>query len=603
MYIYFFIIGTYIHAYISCKHHKSHALINERDREALPPDLDPQLNVHFDGITLLGTVIGSDSYVQAFLEGKLTSLTETLRKMDKIKSSQSKYQMLKLSINSKLRHLLRSLSSTRQPVLSFCEAHDQIIMNFFAHTFHIQNPSSELLLQASLSTSNAGMGLLSLQHMAPAAYLASLRNMLSEFAVRNSGLADIDRILSTWTFERAAQENWDKHHLLVDQMIHMGQISTWSHAAFLALPQSNTQNILQRAYSNSLFLHLLSLLDQRQSIKTLSAAGSGAAAFLHAPECIQGCALSNREFELAVKLRLGADIHHMLPDTCLCGEPLDLRGDHLLKCKRGNEWDSRHTAINQCVSAIVRSANLPVSNEILLSELTHPSPGYLPPTGRMDLVVTDSDFTTLLADVSITHPNPSANQSITRPMLQQGYFATHREHTKKAKYGQAARILGAKFIPLVLETLGSFGPSFDKFLRSLSKEFFRRSPNTDADLERHFSSRLLTLWKNRISCTLKRANDRLLLSKLSRTQQTLQRNAPRAMVDFTGAAFWSIWAEGASFHPTFCSIILLCNISLKSMNRLIHNSFWVIHLFVWSIDTLCDWLCLCMSVLHSTVTS
>ena len=53
-----------------------------------------RLNVHFDGIALLGTVIGSDSYVQAFLEGKLTSLTETLRKMDKIKSSQSKYQML-----------------------------------------------------------------------------------------------------------------------------------------------------------------------------------------------------------------------------------------------------------------------------------------------------------------------------------------------------------------------------------------------------------------------------------------------------------------------------------------------------------------------------
>ena len=158
----------------------------------------------------------------------------------------------------------------------------------------------------------------------------------------------------------------------------------------------------------------------------------------------------------------------------------------------------------------------------------------------MDLVITDGDFSTILADVTITHPNPSLNQQISRPMLQQGYFATHRENTKRTKYGPTARVLGAKFIPLVLETLGTFGQSFTKFLKSLSMEFFRRATNTDADMERHFSNRLLTLWTNKISCTLQRANARLLLSKISRTQQTLQRNAPRANVDFTGASFWSL---------------------------------------------------------------
>ena len=137
-------------------------------------------------------------------------------------------------------------------------------------------------------------------------------------------------------------------------MLNMGQPSTWSHASFFALLQRHTQNKLQQAYSNSLFIHLLSLLDQRQAIKTISEAGPGAAAFLHAP-------------------------------------------------------------------------------------------------------------TTLLADLTLTYPNAFSNQAITRPMLQQGYFATHWEHTKRAKYGKAAQILGAKFVPLVLETLGSFGPVFLKF--------------------------------------------------------------------------------------------------------------------------------------------
>ena len=209
--------------------------------------------------------------------------------------------------------------------------------------------------------------MLSLQHMAPAAFLSSLRNMISEFAVRHAGAADVQRILGSWSFEADARSNWDKHHLLIDQMLHSGQHSSWSHQAFLALPQIHTQNKLQHLYSNSQLLQLLSLVDQRKAIKIMSAAGTGAAAFLHAPEMIPGCALSNREFELAVKLRLGSPIHHNLPGTCICGQHIDQLGDHLMKCKRGNEWDTRHTAINQCVSALVRATNLPISNEIFLS--------------------------------------------------------------------------------------------------------------------------------------------------------------------------------------------------------------------------------------------
>ena len=82
----------------------------------------------------------------------------------------------------------------------------------------------------------------------------------------------------------------------------------------------------------------------------------------------------------------------------------------------------------------------------------------------MDQIVTDSDFTTILADMTITHPNPSLNQSVTASMLQPGYFFSNTEKTKRAKYQQAARILGTKFIPLVLETYGHFVASFHSFL-------------------------------------------------------------------------------------------------------------------------------------------
>ena len=61
----------------------------------------------------------------------------------------------------------------------------------------------------------------------------------------------------------------------------------------------------------------------------MSAAGEGAAAFLQTPEILQGCAMSNTEFELVVKRRLGAPILVSAHSTCVCGEAMDQFGDHL----------------------------------------------------------------------------------------------------------------------------------------------------------------------------------------------------------------------------------------------------------------------------------
>ena len=104
---------------------------------------------------------------------------------------------------------------------------------------------------------------------------------------------------------------------------------TVSHQAFLSLPQQGTQHKLQPVYSNCLHTHLLSLVEPRRSIKIMLAAGPGASALLHVPEFFPGCSMSNREFELAVKLCLGATILPNLPSTCACGAHIDSTGDHL----------------------------------------------------------------------------------------------------------------------------------------------------------------------------------------------------------------------------------------------------------------------------------
>ena len=81
--------------------------------------------------------------------------------------------MLKFSINTRLRHLLRSLKY-KEPFSDFCVAHDQLQPNCSLNLFIFLT----LLINSfcrPLSTTNAGMGFLSTMHMAPAAYLASTK--------------------------------------------------------------------------------------------------------------------------------------------------------------------------------------------------------------------------------------------------------------------------------------------------------------------------------------------------------------------------------------------------------------------------------------------
>ena len=160
-----------------------------------------------------------------------------------------------------------------------------------------QEPSDTLFLQLSMSTSYAGMGILSLQHIASAAYLASLRNMLGEFIVRNAHSVDVNQLLTLGSFEQDAKWHGDNHHLLVGQMQNSGEYTQLNHVNFLALPQQGTQRRLQQAYSSALYPFLFSLVDQRRAIKILSAAGHGASAFLHAPESLPGCSIKNLKLQ------------------------------------------------------------------------------------------------------------------------------------------------------------------------------------------------------------------------------------------------------------------------------------------------------------------
>lgn len=250
---------------------------------------------------------------------------------------------------------------------------------------------------------------------------------------------------------------------------------------------------------------------------------------MRAPAILQGAHFSNPEFQLAVKIRIGAPLNLLCPLTCICGEDIDEYGHHLFKCRIGNEWNHRHSTMVHLTASIIRSVQLTVQHEVPLSNLGPLRSLDRDNNGRMDLVVTYSDSQTLLADVTITHPAPSISTSITQAMQLPLYFAKHQEHRKNRRYGEAVRQMHHQFAPFSFETYGATGPTFSKYLKYLASRHAQLtaiSNNTD------YSNRstLVRYWRTRIACTLQRANSRLLISKANRvkahTRQSAFQHAP-----------------------------------------------------------------------------
>ena len=290
--------------------------------------------------------------------------------------------------------------------------------------------------------------------------------------------------------------------------------SQWSSETFLSLPIMQPQHKLFHDLVKADQKNLIASVSPQDQIRLLSCSATGAGAFLRATANSQGAFFSNQEFEAVVKLRLRAPLHLLCPPQCICSELIDDYGDHLFKCRIGGEWNHRHSALVHLIASICRSVQLTVQHEVPLQNLGPLSSLDSNGSGRMDLVVTSSDSSSFLADVTITHPSPS-NQPITEQMLQPLYFAKQAEQRKQRKYQAASRAINMNFKPMALETFGAVGPHLNEILKKLATRIARFN-DWHQSSEISYVSTLIRFWRTRISTCLQRCNAKLILSKAHR---------------------------------------------------------------------------------------
>ena len=237
--------------------------------------------------------------------------------------------------------------------------------------------------------------------------------------------------------------------------------------------------------------------DKEEKARVLAVSSQGASDWLHAfPITSLGLKLDPMTLKISCGLRLGTNLCHTY--QCICGTMVDPKGRHGLSCNLQAGRKSRHDNINNLVKRALVQAKIPATNEPNgLSRSDGKRPDGLTLTTWKKGKCLIWDFT--CADtVCKTYVNMSSKNP--------GAAAEMRESAKHTKYKELENDYW--FIPICVETLGSWGPEGFKFI----KEVGRRVMEETGERKSTF---FLT---QRISIALQRGNSSCVLGTVPHSE-------------------------------------------------------------------------------------
>ena len=205
------------------------------------------------------------------------------------------------------------------------------------------------------------------------------------------------------------------------------------------------------------------LLASTQSIeekaRILAVSSEKASDWLYAvPIPSLGLKLYPMSLKIVCGLRLGSKLCH--PHKCICGVMVESNGRHGLACKKQMARRSRHDQITDLLKRALVQAKIPTVNEPSnLSRSDGKKPDGL-------TLTTWKNGKCLIWDTTVADSlcQSYVNQCAKKP----GAAAELREGQKISKYTELANDYW--FVPVGLETYGSWGPEGHKLLKAIGKK-------------------------------------------------------------------------------------------------------------------------------------
>jgi hypothetical protein len=209
------------------------------------------------------------------------------------------------------------------------------------------------------------------------------------------------------------------------------------------------------------------------------------------------------EFCAAICMRLGLPIDFLTEMFCVCKvgtKYIDKEGYHLLsQCNVGGQRITRHNLLrDEWVNVLGKAGfRCKIENSATLQEIEHDT------NARTDITILNYEPNrTCDLDIAITDARTlQCNSNITSSqLLIPMQAAKNREQSKNRSYKEIIQASGNIFLPLVIESLGRWGPSMRTLFSRISKKLIMYSGGLVEDkLNSH--DKTLSYWRARITLT------------------------------------------------------------------------------------------------------
>ena len=465
-----------------------------------------------EGLTVCGTPIGSDAFVEASLSARADDVIAQIAKLDSLPIGlQARYTLLRSSLSLRMAHLMRTVPwGMLQPSVARVEA---AIMKSATSLFQVPvdgQVAIRAVQQLKLPFRHGGFALREATALvADAAMVAGASKAqaaMKEGPDECKPLSSAARpmLLETWLRvcnEVADAMEWDQDARslapeFVDTQLHLAQklVSRFegdrAGAAFLDACDTTTTE------------------GQRAAARIRSAACGPASAWLNALPMTPMLRLNNAEFLAAGRHRLGLGMPtpvHLPPCHCTAGD--STTPDHALSCNHNAaEAIVRHTLWVSAWRHAIRRAGCATSAEPPYHSLTAPGAQGAAGLRRGDILVVWPDGRVRVLDCVVTHP---AAASYVRDAAQApGSAAAKAETRKRRAFEEFGEGSAFEFIPLAVESYGRLGSAAARFLSELGDLAAEGTQVSKAAFIRGV--------RRELSCALCKGNSRMYYKSLSR---------------------------------------------------------------------------------------
>ena len=177
------------------------------------------------------------------------------------------------------------------------------------------------------------------------------------------------------------------------------------------------------------------------------------------PFSLPSAVFSNSEWRAVLRFRAGIPVSSS-PLCSACGQAASQFGDHFLSCPACGMW-RRHNYIRDLVAALCRQAGWSTQLEVALPVEAGPS------ARPADVFIPNMGVRPVALDVGVTHPLRASAPLCVRSTL--GESGSRQEESKSALMQATCDRFGWHFRPLCFETTGAWGPGATAFLKKVAK--------------------------------------------------------------------------------------------------------------------------------------